>query len=610
MILDIGTLMFNMTTNGKGGTPSWGTDMGQGDGYKFSFENYEEMVTSLTYSCVDDIENVQLEFGKGGSRTDDYRIVTASLYKKIFVNGELIPDAEFMLILAKQIINNSGFHIGRRTLKYSPNTIYHGNKINEDCLNKIKEFYGLNNNSAWFINEINLKNQDELHFSLYIVNENGPEDYFDSAERKKAVQAITNSSNLAYNRKKRYKKWLSSKTDFAERTIDNYVRYIDYIKQKNLIDLDLFSTDNVEMIKELIEKFSSVEEYIEYNNRNNRNPINALTNYQKFLEYEKSSDAIIGYNKIYYGAPGTGKSFEIDNVVLKNLTKEEKEERVIRTTFHPEYTYSDFIGQLIPKVNKTDEGEEITYEFNKGPFTIAIEKAYKNPFEMIYLIIEEMSRGNSAAIFGDIFQLLDRKPNGESVYSINNDIIAKDIDSISNNQISIPNNLTILGTVNTSDQNVFVMDTAFKRRFEWKYISIYPVHEDDNDFSKGYKNDVNIELIRGEEIKNYRWIKFYMALNKFIASNEYLGLGEDKQIGQFFIQFENDELKNREKIENKLLHYLWFDIHETSFKSEIKLFTDDVSSFGDLFMKYTTHENSQIFSESFFDLLDTYEWEK
>lgn len=331
------------------------------------------------------------------------------------------------------------------------------------------------------------------------------------------------------------------------------------------------------------------------NEINNR--IENIKKYLKLEEVETVYTVDIGYNKIYYGAPGTGKSYTIDSD-LKGVDDDDK----FRITFHPEYTYNDFIGQLIPKVNK--ETNEITYEFNKGPFTLAMERAYANPSRMIYLIIEEMSRGNCAAIFGDIFQLLDRNSSGESTYFVTNEIIAKDIDSISGNRIKIPNNLIILGTVNTSDQNVYVMDTAFKRRFEWKYISIEPIPNDKDDISKGYKNNAKIKLKVGEVYKEYDWIKFYMTLNKFIASNDYLGLGEDKQIGQFFIKFDFNEESDRDKIENKLLHYLWFDIQESSFKSEVKLFNDNISSFGDVYMNYITEDGSQIFSDKLFELLD------
>lgn len=605
MILDIGTLMYNMTTGGKGGTPSWGTDMGQGEGYKFNFENFEEMVTSLTYSCVDDMENVKLEFGKGGSRTDDYKLITASLYKKIYVNDEIIPDAKFMLVLAKQIHNESGNHIGRRTLKYTPNLKYHDIKINENCINKIKEQFGLNDNSAWFINEINLKNQDELHFSMYIVDKEKSKDFENAEKRKEYVLEITGSTSMINDRKIEYAEWLKNVKELADETITKYVGYIKNIKDRGFATIDLYSIDNKEALQHEVSKFISTPEYIEYNNSSHRIAQSTLNSYSEFLEY-KDNLIIRGYNKIYYGAPGTGKSYEIDNVVLKDLSKKEKEERVIRITFHPEYTYSDFIGQLIPIIEKDSDGnDKITYDFKIGPFTLALKKAYETK-KMIYLVIEEMSRGNCAAIFGDIFQLLDRNKDGESTYDITNDIIAEKVFGNKDVKIKIPTNLTILGTVNTSDQNVYVMDTAFKRRFEWKYIPITPAPEEDE--SMGYKNNAEIELKNSDEVRKYKWIDFYMALNKFIASNEYLGLGEDKQIGQFFIKFDFEEAKDREKIENKLLHYLWFDIQESSFKSDKKLFAEKISDFGDLFIKYNTNE--QIFSDEFFKLINDYRWEK
>ncbi|MBR0427798.1 MAG: AAA family ATPase [Clostridia bacterium] len=314
-----------------------------------------------------------------------------------------------------------------------------------------------------------------------------------------------------------------------------------------------------------------------------------------------------GYNKIYYGVPGTGKSYEIKRF-LKN--KKIQKDNIIRITFHPEYTYNDFVGQLIPVVKEIDGEKEITYDFNKGPFTKAIKRAYENPSEEVYLVIEEMSRGNCAAIFGDIFQLLDRSKDeeikGKSNYYVNNNLIASQIEKgyIEEDRIYLPSNLFILGTVNTSDQNVFVMDTAFKRRFEWEYISTEPKHD------KKTNEELNNEIIyltvneNGElKQKAIKWWEFYQKLNVFISSSDLLGLGEDKQIGQFFIEFEKDNIKgNTEKIKNKLLHYLWTDIHEVSYIEEIRLFDDSVINFSNLYDKYK--KNEKIFSDSFLKSLN------
>lgn len=348
---------------------------------------------------------------------------------------------------------------------------------------------------------------------------------------------------------------------------------------------------------EINEKFYIISNdwyYQTHNNYDNRTP------YLEFIKdvIKKNENRVNGgYNVIYYGVPGTGKSYAIDQ-----LLKEVKNENKFRITFHPEYTYNDFIGQLLPTIIKEGEHKgDITYSFQKGPFTLALEKAYDTPQEAIYLIIEEMSRGNCSAIFGDIFQLLDRVKYGDkkdwSRYFVNNEVIAKDITRISDGRIKIPSNLYIIGTVNTSDQNVFVMDTAFKRRFEWKYISTKPVPA-----NKPYLNSVELSFHNGKEFITINWINLYGVLNKFISSSEKLGLGEDKQIGQFFIEF--DGKNDKEEIKNKLLHYLWFDIQEATYKTEVKLFDDSITSFSDLYDKY--EDDKKIFSDDFFDCIDAW----
>lgn len=309
------------------------------------------------------------------------------------------------------------------------------------------------------------------------------------------------------------------------------------------------------------------------------------------------------YQKIYYGAPGTGKSFRIDEL-FKN--KNVPSDYIFRVTFHPEYTYSDFIGQLLPKIIEGANGEkEISYEFSKGNFTQALEKAYEDTSKNVYLILEEMSRGDVAAIFGDIFQLLDREQHGTqkgySRYFINNDLVAKDIISIPDNKVKLPPNMFLFGTVNSSDQNVFVMDTAFKRRFDWEYISTKPVKDNQGK----YLNNPIINIIKEDGSKlNKEWVLFYMALNKFIAHKEFLELGEDKQIGQFFIEFSGNENEEsiKDKIQNKLLHYLWGDVHKASFKRNISMFSSRISSFSELYDTYG--ENKCVFSPDFLVCLE------
>ena len=201
----------------------------------------------------------------------------------------------------------------------------------------------------------------------------------------------------------------------------------------------------------------------------------------------------IGKSIIYYGIPGSGKSHYIQHEILQNVPEECYE----RVTFYPEYTYYDFVGQKIPN----DKGTGLVFE--PGPFTRILEKALRDKENKIhyYLIIEEMNRGNAQAILGDIFQLLDRDEYGNSKYKITNYVIAeylkeKKVTTYSE-KIGIPSNLSIIATINTSDQNVFNLDTAFGRRWEYEIIGEKQAEKADNIYTKA--NVIGIEGITWNE---------------------------------------------------------------------------------------------------------------
>ena len=210
------------------------------------------------------------------------------------------------------------------------------------------------------------------------------------------------------------------------------------------------------------------------------------------------------------------------------------------------------------------------------------------------MILEEMSRANVASVFGDLFQLLDRKEDGSSEYGINNSMLAEMIypelskENINKKVITLPSNLYIIGTVNTSDQNVFAMDTAFKRRFIWKYKST------DVDPST-FKNNPNIKLFKEFNID---WYHFYTTINTFITDN--LNLSEDKQIGPYFIKFNtNNNSKIHSLLRDKLLQYLWEDVDSiarNNYSNEDTIFSKDIKSFSTLYEKFDNQEN--IFSDT------------
>ena len=289
--------------------------------------------------------------------------------------------------------------------------------------------------------------------------------------------------------------------------------------------------------------------------------------------------------KIFFGATGTGKNYGVDKLISNHYPNVNIKDNpfVFRTTVYSDYSYYNFIGNIMP----TSKDGEIGYEFKAGVFTQALAKAFEHSDKEIFLVIEEMSRGDIASIFGDIFQLLDRDDSGISDYSINNDLVSnylneKNIDI--GGKIYLPRNLHIIGTVNTSDQNVNVIDTAFKRRFEFVYVDVNPV-KDDND---NFLNSFTFKLDDTE----FEWNKFYMSLNELITTK--LELSEDKQIGQFFIKFNNfgtDEQK-LDEIKNKLLHYLWDDVQGAVISDECSIFKkNEYKTFSSLYKAFGNGEN-------------------
>ena len=288
---------------------------------------------------------------------------------------------------------------------------------------------------------------------------------------------------------------------------------------------------------------------------------------------------------MYYGAPGTGKSYRIASLIKESYpgyTEYDDNPYVFRTTIYRDYSYFDFVGNIMPV---TKDGK-ISYEFVPGIFTTALFAALRNQDSGIdvYLILEEMSRGDIASIFGDIFQLLDRDDTGKSMYGINNKSIYEYL--ILNGAIKpgykivIPKNLHIIGTVNTSDQNVNVIDTAFKRRFDFTYVGVEPIKS-----NNGYVNNFSIKFTSANQ---YEWVKLYQAINHVIIND--LGLAEDKQLGPFFLKDKGDDDLNREQVANKLLHYLWQDVERVSYTSG-SLFADGITSFSQLYYAFEKQEN-------------------
>lgn len=295
-------------------------------------------------------------------------------------------------------------------------------------------------------------------------------------------------------------------------------------------------------------------------------------------EKEMMAKPSLSLQQIFYGAPGTGKSHTIK--------EETKESDVIRTTFHPDTDYSTFVGAYKPttallpicdalgqpmKIGATTlHKEQIVYEFVAQSFLQAYVNAWKKYDEgdKQYLVIEEINRGNCAQIFGDLFQLLDRNDYGFSDYPIKADadmkrqlqkafaglVIAqkdkinamyegKDIVSqvLNGDILLLPNNLYIWATMNTSDQSLFPIDSAFKRRWDWTYMPI----------SDAEKNWI-IEV----DGNNYDWWLFLEKINEKIGSTTN---SEDKKLGYFFCKAQDGVISAKTFV-GKVIFYLWNDV--------------------------------------------------
>lgn len=264
---------------------------------------------------------------------------------------------------------------------------------------------------------------------------------------------------------------------------------------------------------------------LEYENVDNEHDVK--------LCFNTTLDLDIPRNRIVFGAPGTGKSFTINRDRIKVLG-ENNETDYERVTFHPDYSYAQFVGTYKPIMTEKDGNEVISYEYVPGPFMRMYVKALKNAMtdspKPYILIIEEINRANVAAVFGDVFQLLDRDDDGVSEYPIqaSEDIkkyLLKElgIDIEKCEKIRIPNNLFIWATMNSADQGVFPMDTAFKRRWDFTYLGI-----DDND------EDIRGKYVEmgSKEKQRVEWNELRKAINEFLADNK---INEDKQLGPYFI---------------------------------------------------------------------------
>lgn len=366
-------------------------------------------------------------------------------------------------------------------------------------------------------------------------------------------------------------------------------------KIKGVEKYDIYSCVHTKELQDMIDLLYENEEFKAYNTKGGNQYSNALETYLKFLhakeifaeETKPKYSPILSLQQIYYGAPGTGKS-----KAIKDLTFGES---VIRTIFHPDSDYASFVGTYKPiteevvlrdcygkkviddETKEVVKEERIAYKFIPQAFLEAYVEAWKKLVsgKKQYLIIEEINRGNCAQIFGDLFQLLDRNEYGFSDYPIvadkdmqkylekefagweitNKDEINQlygEVNMVNlimkGEHLVLPSNLYIWATMNTSDQSLFPIDSAFKRRWEWKYV---PIREGRD---KETNAPLNWYINTGD--KQYNWWSFISKVNKLIGS---LTNSEDKKLGYFFCKAKDGEI-DADLFVSKVIFYLWNDV--------------------------------------------------
>ncbi|GHT39863.1 hypothetical protein AGMMS49965_07140 [Bacteroidia bacterium] len=385
-----------------------------------------------------------------------------------------------------------------------------------------------------------------------------------------------------------FRNYLRTQFDERKTTIDTYIRVLKKpttIKAVNEVTNNNFSSVfsfNIRLSGEKIEK--CVQKFAEYKTKEEeyyiKNIPAAFKQYTTFLdtlEATTSNFPTCFLQSIYFGTPGSGKSYKVNEIVNgQNCT---------RVTFHPDTDYAAFVGSYKP----TKKGNALTYEFVPQAFTNAYVAAWKNTETPYYLVIEEINRGNCSQIFGDLFQLLDREYSIKAATDLGVFLkkeLGKENYGIKDDNLKLPQNLHILATMNTSDQSLFPIDSAFKRRWAWEYVPI----DYENEVSKTFEITV-------AETK-YGWHDFLKTVNEQIKT---VTDSEDKQMGNFFIKASVDE----SEFKNKVMFYLWSEICKEEYGTQNNFFRynnhneEKEFSFNDLY----SNSNGTDILQKFFEYL-------
>ena len=550
MKIDITSLGFGfkIEKDNDSGTAAWATSIGQAPkGICYidtERDGLGEIVYGMMYKSHSDFENLKVRDVAGLEKKEEPRgdreRMMFSVFEDVYVNNKKV-EGIYTLSYERE---DSTSHKNRLHICYAKYLTYKGHS-NKETLKEMAKVLGCNEDACWFVTDISIKNQSSLHFTAIVVNPTKSMTYDDSKARKRAWEMLVPEIDISihYNNTLQQIYYGAPGTGKSHKIKDD--KSVKEADKKNMVFRTTFHPDSdystfVGAYKPTMkssERIYSPEE---------------LTIKLKEIKTTGTTYPCHKFAAKYWES-------------LKDLTPDSIKQILNACGFTDNYSVEIGKGVAIGQeyLNNPEDGK-IIYSFCPQAFTNAYVEAW-NTEEEVYLVIEEINRGNCAQIFGDLFQLLDRK-NGVSEYPIEADAdlqnylskaLAKtsrtDIpeDVKSGKKLMLPSNLYIWATMNTSDQSLFPIDSAFKRRWEWKYIKIKE-GKDEN----GNKLDWKVDVKMDEEGTLLPWWDFIRKINEIIAS---MTSSADKQLGYFFCCAKDDVI-DEETFVSKVIFYLWNDV--------------------------------------------------
>ena len=540
MKVDVTSMFFNSSIEGKTATAAWGTSIGQNASKSCRIETGKEgvvdFVVGMTYKSTTNFGS--LDISKGSSNRE---LLMLSSFDKVYINGNKLEDAKYHVILVKEL---SESHYGRLIISYAPYITFEGHS-NEETIELMQNALGCSPEGCWFVYDISIKNQDELHFAAVVVNPEHPMIY----------QGTSRERSLEWNA-----------------LIGQDVEVFEIPDDKQVIYYGCPGSGKSRKVKDIVDSINP--DYVF------RTTFHPDTDYSTFvgcykplgITPKKQSYSIEELISILVELKESGTSYPMHKFAveyyfaLEGLSRAEKENITTAAGLTSNYvTEMDKAIAAGKHIKRNEKDSNIIYRFSPQVFTNAYVKAWEDTRKPVYLIIEEINRGNCAQIFGDLFQLLDRdKTTGKSEYPIKADkdlvayiekVLGAGHEGIKNDELCLPPNLIIYATMNTSDQSLFPMDSAFKRRWDWEYVPI------------NYSKDIDSGrfIIEIDDDTKYSWVEFLESVNDKIydATNS-----EDKQMGNFFIK---KSIKANEFV-NKVMFYLWNEVCKEEYGTQRNFF--------------------------------------